>query len=306
MNRHAQTFDEADFDSLFTDQRTMEANDTLLSDHSFPLNHNYPDSAYPPYTIPADVLSMPSWQPSFAPPALLDTRNINPRLASEMSPQSAFSNGSFIGSQADLEEPASPTSTRTRRSRKKSIADVSLDGSPTSTRSKASKRKPSTAASLAGGGGGGEGEDPSRQALLERNRIAASKCRERKKFANAELEEKSRSMGAENAYLKATEVALRHELLELKYKCLEHSNCDCDEIREYMKRQALHQSPAASLVSYSPDGDIRRRSSTSISHAMTETPDTEIMSNSSNPMSPTIADGKKPNISGRSNSSRRL
>lgn len=278
MNPQEQPFDQADFDALFRDSRGPEGDESQLYGP-------YSDSLYPPYTMSTDVLSMPPWQPTFAPPPLLNTQ-IDSQIPDEMSPNSAFSINS-LGDRGEIWDNPSTATTRTKRARKKSTAEP--PESSTASRARASKRKSSTGTASTTA----EDEDKGRQALLERNRVAASKCRERKKVANAELEEKSRVMGAENAYLKATEAALRHELLELKYKCLEHTNCDCDQIRDFMKRQALHQSPTNAVSSYSAEEALLQASETPSSNITTDATETESTPNSSNLYSPPTVDNNR-------------
>jgi hypothetical protein len=275
MNKQGQNFDDADFDSLFRDSRALEGDEPVLygQEPSSTILNPYAPPPENQYAMPPQIFSMPPWQPIFTTPPLLNTQNDTAFTEDETSPQSAFSND--FGN----EEEATTTTGRPKRSRKKANSEAAQ--SSTASRGKSSRRKSSTAAS--------EDGDQRRAALLERNRIAASKCRERKKAHNAELEETSRTMGAENAFLKATEAALRHELLELKYKCLEHSNCDCVAIREYMKKQALGP-PAGTYPRFDSEDALRRASETSTSNAPTDATPTESMS--SNPLSPKAENGK--------------
>jgi len=289
MNPPDLTFSDADFDSLFKDPNTVEGDELILysqdpssgdpnSSAILTETRQHQSQEYPPFTMSSDVLSMPPWEPSLTMPQLLNTLQGELPSLDEISPQSAFSNSPVFGA---VEEGGGK---RSQRPRKKSAADAS-EGS-TSGKGKVRKRRSTFTAS-----GLPDSEEKSRQALLERNRVAASKCRERKKVFNSELEERSRVMGAENAFLKATEAALRHELLDLKYKCLEHSDCDCKEIRDYMKQQVLQQSlPNGGFgrpSSFDLEAALRRASETSSSFVPTEATPTESASNSSNPRSPT-------------------
>jgi len=289
MNPPDTTFSDADFDSLFKDPSTVEGDESILyspdpssgdPNPSASLAETQQDlsTAYPPYAMAVDAFSVPPWQPTLAMSPLLDTDQAEQQPLNGISPQTTFSYPSAFGA------PEAAGGKRNQRSRKKSVAEAS-EGS-TSGKSKIRKRRSTLPAS-----GATESEENGRKALLERNRVAASKCRERKKVFNAELEERSRAMGAENAFLKATEAALRHELLDLKYKCLEHSNCNCKEIRDYMKQQVLQQSlPVGGFgrhPSFDLDAALRRASETSSSVVPTEATPTESASNSSNPLSPT-------------------
>ncbi|KAL9558726.1 hypothetical protein MBANPS3_000773 [Mucor bainieri] len=67
-----------------------------------------------------------------------------------------------------------------------------------------------------------ESEAESRQRSLERNRLAASKCRQRKKEWIDELAHKAEKMTRENEYLKQMLVQLKEETLYLKSQLIMH------------------------------------------------------------------------------------
>ncbi|OAD03960.1 Skn-1-like basic-leucine zipper transcription factor [Mucor lusitanicus CBS 277.49] len=69
-------------------------------------------------------------------------------------------------------------------------------------------------------------EAESRQRSLERNRLAASKCRQRKKEWIDELAHKAEKMTRENEYLKQMLVQLKEETLYLKSQLIMHKNND--------------------------------------------------------------------------------
>jgi bZIP transcription factor len=80
--------------------------------------------------------------------------------------------------------------------------------------------------------------DPSksrRERALERNRLAASKCREKKKMHHQELEARARRLGEEHEELITTFKILQDQLFAMKSRFLEHVSCGCTGIREYMK-----------------------------------------------------------------------
>lgn len=74
----------------------------------------------------------------------------------------------------------------------------------------------------------------------EKNRVAAAKCRAKKKNHNDGLEEMHRDEASKNKILKAELMGLRNELAQLKGLTLEHSpdSCRCHGIHEYSMRQA--------------------------------------------------------------------
>jgi hypothetical protein len=104
-----------------------------------------------------------------------------------------------------------------------------------------------------------EGEDgDKREKFLERNRVAASKCRQKKKVWTNSLEERARELTSQRQMLAAHVAMLRNELLELKCKCLEHTSCECEQIREYLKNTvAALQPAAAALYQFQQNGNRR-------------------------------------------------
>jgi len=77
-----------------------------------------------------------------------------------------------------------------------------------------------------------------RARFLERNRIAASKCRKKKKMMNARLEEKSRVLQTENRYLNIEREQLKADVCKLKQIVLMHHSCGCEAIQKYLKQEA--------------------------------------------------------------------
>ncbi|KAF8425107.1 hypothetical protein EV426DRAFT_532116 [Tirmania nivea] len=77
-----------------------------------------------------------------------------------------------------------------------------------------------------------------RRRFLERNRVAASKCRQKKKEWMQNLEETARTAQNNSRYLQAAVVQLKDELLHLKQELLKHHGCDCTQIRTYLMQEA--------------------------------------------------------------------
>jgi hypothetical protein len=108
---------------------------------------------------------------------------------------------------------------------------------------------------------GEEGEDK-REKFLERNRVAASKCRQKKKAWTNNLEERARELTSQRQMLTTHVAMLRNELLELKCKCLEHTSCDCEQIRAYLKNTVAALQPAPAGL-YQFKSGMRRESTAS-------------------------------------------
>ena len=89
--------------------------------------------------------------------------------------------------------------------------------------------------------GGDEANPPSpgaqdkRSKFLERNRIAAAKCRQKKKVWAEELESRARELQASKNSLRALTASLREEVLYLKGEMVRHGRCDDQEVRGYMR-----------------------------------------------------------------------
>lgn len=72
----------------------------------------------------------------------------------------------------------------------------------------------------------------------EKNRLAASKCREKSKKYVDELRDKERELAAQRASLSAHAAVLKEEVLYLKNEVLRHGDCNCDFIQKYLATAA--------------------------------------------------------------------
>ena len=79
-------------------------------------------------------------------------------------------------------------------------------------------------------------EDVKRSKFLERNRVAASKCRQKKKEWTQNLENKARELQKNNSSLRLMVDSLRQEVIFLKGEMLKHSSCSCDQIQKFLKQ----------------------------------------------------------------------
>ena len=78
-------------------------------------------------------------------------------------------------------------------------------------------------------------EDVKRSKFLERNRVAASKCRQKKKEWTQNLENRARDLHKNNNMLRMNVESLRQEILFLKGELLKHSSCGCEQIQSFIK-----------------------------------------------------------------------
>lgn len=81
-------------------------------------------------------------------------------------------------------------------------------------------------------------KEAKRQKFLERNRIAASKCRRKKKQWTQNLEENARRAQQNSRNLNKMVSNLRDELLTLKGELLKHNGCECERIKQYLMNEA--------------------------------------------------------------------
>ena len=78
-------------------------------------------------------------------------------------------------------------------------------------------------------------EDVRRSKFLERNRVAASKCRQKKKEWTQNLEDRGRTLQKGNSNLRILVDSLRQETLFLKGEMLRHGGCNYPQINDYLK-----------------------------------------------------------------------
>ena len=93
-------------------------------------------------------------------------------------------------------------------------------------------------------------EDVKRSKFLERNRVAASKCRQKKKEWTQNLENRARELQKNNNQLRVVVESCREEVLFLKGELLKHSQCDCESIQAFLK------SGADSFVDHTLEEDL--------------------------------------------------
>jgi hypothetical protein len=80
-----------------------------------------------------------------------------------------------------------------------------------------------------------ETPEEKRARLLERNRIAAAKCRQKKKQAQESLQQQASDLTQKNTTMHTLVNDLREEALKLKNQLLAHSTCNCNVIQEYVR-----------------------------------------------------------------------
>ncbi|KAF4493545.1 Transcription factor atf21 [Fusarium agapanthi] len=100
-------------------------------------------------------------------------------------------------------------------------------------------------------------KDPRRRRILERNRIAATKCRLRKRDEASALASQEQAMEDQNRYLSSCFDSLTAEIYHLKTQLLQHTDCNCVLIQKYIANEA--KKTVDGLIScssaFQPDND---------------------------------------------------
>lgn len=113
-----------------------------------------------------------------------------------------------------------------------------------------------------------------RQSHLEKNRVAAHKCRQRKKEYIGGLEGRAREFSTKNKHLKESVAMLREEVLNLKNEVLRHAGCGFWAVDEYLARCAgdllgmeappsAHRSPGLRFANQTQDAAMPTMEGTS-------------------------------------------
>lgn len=83
-------------------------------------------------------------------------------------------------------------------------------------------------------------EDDKRKQSLEKNRLAAAKCRVNKKEKTEQLQRDSHDKAVQNAYLKDQLLRMKEEVQQMNALLLAHANCDGCQSPEEIQRHLTH------------------------------------------------------------------
>lgn len=117
---------------------------------------------------------------------------------------------------------------KSKRKRNSSNHDPTNQSSPKRTRKYAARRSNNTNDST-------KPEDVKRSKFLERNRVAASKCRQKKKEWTQNLENRARELQKNNNQLRMVVESCRQEILFLRGELLKHNQCECESIQSFIE-----------------------------------------------------------------------
>ncbi|EXJ94175.1 hypothetical protein A1O1_02568 [Capronia coronata CBS 617.96] len=118
-------------------------------------------------------------------------------------------------------DPATSTSTAAPAS-----TATTADGTSSSSTTVGRKRKASRKASTSVSEEGDSAEDQKRRQSLEKNRLAAAKCRINKKEKTEKLQRDSHEKAVQNAYLKDQVMRMKDEIQQMNSILLAHASCE--------------------------------------------------------------------------------
>ncbi|SPJ91933.1 uncharacterized protein FTOL_13587 [Fusarium torulosum] len=76
--------------------------------------------------------------------------------------------------------------------------------------------------------------------IREKNRKAAGRCRSRKQREEEALDARQKTLEAQNNYLYASYNSLKAEIVHIKRQLLQHTDCDCVMIQQYIDHDVKH------------------------------------------------------------------
>ncbi|KAJ4933011.1 hypothetical protein JOQ06_029849 [Pogonophryne albipinna] len=129
-----------------------------------------------------------------------------------------------------------------------------------------------------------ENPDEKRRKFLERNRAAASRCRQKRKVWVQSLEKKSDDLNSTNGQLQSEVTLLRNEVAQLKQLLLAHKDCP---VTAMQKKSGYHisdkdESCEEMSVPSSPQNEAIQHSSVSTSNGVSSSSTTPSVSTASN------------------------
>lgn len=202
-----------------------------FSQHSNPANH--PLEPSPPSSVQG---SPPSW--SYNDMQMTSMMTVPHQLLTQNHPPQSRVQHGQITPQDDYED-------ENQQSRGQEQGEQSTKRKRTSTASNEATQPPKRSRKSTRGKGAAPNsgstqnpEDDKRSKFLERNRVAASKCRQKKKEWTSNLEARARELQNSKNQLQLIVNSLKDEVMFLKSEMFKHTGCGCGQIRDYLGREA--------------------------------------------------------------------
>ncbi|RUP48047.1 hypothetical protein BC936DRAFT_145022, partial [Jimgerdemannia flammicorona] len=188
----------------------------------------------PPASPNLSATSPPSPKPSPLPSTSTITDNIISVAADQVAMQRSMSEDRSLREDSfrDDDEVGGLSSPKDdylgKRSKRRRDSDRSADDSDSSSGSYDNKKRRNS-------DDNDDDSEEKRRRFLERNRMAASKCRQKKKAWMQELESRSDEITNRNKALHMLVANLKEEVLMLKDQLLAHRGCGCNVIQQYVR-----------------------------------------------------------------------
>ena len=187
----------------------------------------------PPNSAVFSPKAWPNCEPMRASPpnVLIDIKSANSRTNyGQVTPTDDDRSEKFIPTEPQPPRLTSPAPTPNKK-RKRALAVVLESTSPTA--SKRSRKEGHRLEVHGTAQADPNNQDASRRSrFLERNRLAASKCRQKKKQWVENLEVKARNFQAQFKHLNLVVDSLKEEILYLKVEMVRHKGCEGSEIQK--------------------------------------------------------------------------
>ncbi|KAJ8253100.1 hypothetical protein GJAV_G00209120 [Gymnothorax javanicus] len=113
-----------------------------------------------------------------------------------------------------------------------------------------------------------EDPDEKRRKFLERNRAAASRCRQKRKVWVQSLEKKAEDLNSLNGQLQNEVTLLRNEVAQLKQLLLAHKDCPVTAMQKKSANHNAEEDSEGMSVPSSPQGEAIQHSSVSTSNGV--------------------------------------
>ncbi|KAG0000832.1 hypothetical protein BGZ65_004020 [Modicella reniformis] len=164
---------------------------------------------------------------------------------------------------------SSSSSSSSRSSARTSKAKKDVGATATATAATTGGRKAKGATSRTGSRKRSSTEEETaevkRQRFLERNRMAASKCREKKRLQTLKTIADADEITARNQFLHETLDQLQEEVRQLKNQILCHRDCGCDVIQRFVRTSLCGSPTSATSTSSASCSPVSSSSSSSSS-----------------------------------------
>ncbi|KAI8388324.1 uncharacterized protein BYT42DRAFT_602874 [Radiomyces spectabilis] len=242
---------EAQFNNSSNNKQSQPQADTWAAPHSpecqpneTPVNEASPTESIPP-TPPVTASRTPSIESSVSPKELEPLQNSPPSQYAMGKPHTMSSEkpatkieetplpDAYVFRQEDGQ--SLPRARAAKRNAAKALKEQDLDDDLESESSSSSGNAASSGRKRRIVFEGDDAEEQ-RKRFLERNRVAAFKCRQKKKKWMQELEYRSDQVINQHKELQAIVMQLREESMFLRNQLLAHSNCNCTAVQTYLKR----------------------------------------------------------------------